>query len=200
MRTEFLASVKELLARRAGHRCSNPTCRRQTAGPADSATGTVNVGVAAHLTAASGGGPRFDGRLSTEERSSGENGIWLCQWCARLVDSDTDRYTVRLLRRWKAVAEEAAHASLQDPTAEQRLSEPLIFSSPRDPEARKVVKHYEDLGYSTTIQLSNNVDSWLRRGCELGIDPESGRAVHFVFEAAPIREVTVLLVKPREGQ
>jgi len=198
MRTEFAAAVKELLGRRAGHRCSNPTCRRQTAGPADSATGTVNLGVAAHITAASTGGPRFDDRLTPEERASADNGIWLCQWCAKLVDSDTDRHTVRLLRGWKDVAEETAHASLLDPRAEVRLSKPLIFSSLRDPEATKIISSYKARGYSTTVQVSNNVDSWLRRGCELGIDPKTGREVHFVFEAGAIREVSVLLVRPPE--
>lgn len=196
MRTDFATPVKELLARRAGHRCSNPTCRRQTAGPAASATGAVNMGVAAHITAASAGGPRFDDRLAAEERASANNGIWLCQWCAKLVDSDTTRYTVRLLSGWKDVAEESAHASLVDPRAEDRLSKPLIFSSLRDPEATKIIDFYKERGYSTTVQLSNNVDSWLRRGREIGLDPETGREVHFVFEAGAIREVSVLLVKP----
>lgn len=200
MRTEFSSPAKNLLAQRAGHRCSNPTCRRQTAGPADTPNGAVNLGVAAHITAASAGGPRFDAHLTPEERASATNGIWLCQWCAKLIDSDTARYTLRLLRGWKEVAEATAQASLVDPGAEDRQSRPLIFSSTRDPEAIKIMDFYLSRGYTPTVQLSNNVDSWLRRGCELGIDPETGREVHFVFEAGAIREVSVLLVRPSQNE
>jgi hypothetical protein len=68
----------------------------------------LNIGVAAHITAASPGGPRYDPNLSAEDRKSPDNGIWLCQSCAKLIDSDQQRYTVSLLREWKRLAEEAA--------------------------------------------------------------------------------------------
>lgn len=78
-RDDFLKPVRELLARRVGYRCSNPNCRILTAGPGDKKDGTVDVGVAAHITAAAKGGKRFDSRLLQEERRSPDNGIWLCQ-------------------------------------------------------------------------------------------------------------------------
>jgi HEAT repeat protein len=68
----------------------------------------VNVGVAAHITAAAAGGPRYDPTLSKEERMSATNGIWLCQFCGTLVDSDAVRYPVDVLRRWKSDAENSA--------------------------------------------------------------------------------------------
>jgi hypothetical protein len=46
------------------------------------------LGVAAHITAASPDGPRYDQNLSSEQRKSPDNGIWLCQNCAKLVDND----------------------------------------------------------------------------------------------------------------
>jgi hypothetical protein len=46
----------------------------------------VNVGVAAYITAASPGGPRYDPALTTDQRSGGENAIWLCQTCGKLVE------------------------------------------------------------------------------------------------------------------
>ena len=46
--------------------------------------------------------------MSTEERKSFYNGIWLCQNCAKLIDSDTRRFTIELLSVWKQMAEEYA--------------------------------------------------------------------------------------------
>lgn len=68
----------------------------------------MNVGVAAHITAAAAGGPRYDPTLSREERTSANNGIWLCQFCGTLVDSDAERYPVDVLRRWKSDTENSA--------------------------------------------------------------------------------------------
>lgn len=108
MREEFDNQTKEMLARRVGFRCSNPNCRKLTSGPQVEPTKAVNIGVAAHITAASPGGPRYDKSLSSEERKSIDNGIWLCQNCAKLVDNDEQRYTVDLLVDWKRLSERAA--------------------------------------------------------------------------------------------
>jgi hypothetical protein len=104
-RDDFTQAVKEELARRAGFRCSNPTCRRQTSGPQSQASGSVNIGVAAHITAEAPQGPRYVIILSAEERQSITNGIWLCQICAHLVDRDLARHSADSLREWKQVAE-----------------------------------------------------------------------------------------------
>ncbi len=66
----------------------------------------MNIGVAAHITAASAGGPRYDPSMSPKDRRSIRNGIWLCQSCAKLVDSDQSRYPVTLLRGFKKKAED----------------------------------------------------------------------------------------------
>lgn len=116
MRDEFSAATKDLLARRVGFRCSNPGCRQATSGPQAYPSGSVNIGVAAHITAASPDGPRYDPTLTQEQRSSADNGIWLCQTDAKLVDSDSTLYTVGSLRDWKARAEASAQREL-----EQRL-------------------------------------------------------------------------------
>ena len=107
-RDDFPATVVDVLARRVGMRCSNPNCRRLTSGPSSDPTRTVNVGEAAHLTAAAPGGPRYDPALTPEERRAPENGIWLCRPHAKLVDNDPARFPVDLLRDWKRLAEAAA--------------------------------------------------------------------------------------------
>jgi hypothetical protein len=115
MRDEFSPKTKRLLADRVGHVCSNPNCRAPTSGPRLESDKAVVAGDAAHITAASPNGPRYDPSLTSEERRHHSNGIWLCVRDARIVDQDKSRYTVELLRRWKAEAEEDAKKRLARP-------------------------------------------------------------------------------------
>jgi hypothetical protein len=110
MADDFSVPVKKALADRVGHLCSNPECRALTSGPQDDPAKAVNLGVAAHITAASPGGPRYDASLPSEERCAPSNGIWLCQNCAKLVDNDALRFSTDCLKKWKTDAEEEAKA------------------------------------------------------------------------------------------
>lgn len=112
MRDDFTQATVQRLAKRVGFRCSNPECRKPTSGPGADG-GTVSLGVAAHITAASAGGPRFNEHLTADGRRSAENGIWLCQQCSRLVDADDSAYEVADLNDWKAFAEAAAAVELR---------------------------------------------------------------------------------------
>lgn len=88
-------------------KCSRPECRVPTSGP-DGGDGVTNTGVAAHIAAASPGGPRYDETMTSETRSSISNGIWLCQSDAKLIDDDEITYTSAILRDWKEIAEHMA--------------------------------------------------------------------------------------------
>ncbi|MDP1786139.1 hypothetical protein [Nitrosomonas sp.] len=112
MRDNFSAKNIRLLQTRVGHCCSNPDCRRPTIGPGLDEDSTVNIGVASHITAASEGGPRYDWSLTTEDRRSTNNGIWLCQVCAKLIDSDVARHTTNVLKDWKRRAVERAFRAI----------------------------------------------------------------------------------------
>jgi hypothetical protein len=112
MADDFSEPVKRALASRVGNLCSNPECRALTSGPQEDPAKALNIGVAAHITAASVGGPRYDPDLLPEERSGPSNGIWLCQNCAKLVDNDASRFTVEMLRAWKAAAEAEAKSRI----------------------------------------------------------------------------------------
>ena len=107
-RDDFLAATIRTLASRAGHRCSNPQCLRPTSGPGLNENKSVNVGEAAHITAAARGGKRYDDSLTPEARRAPSNGIWLCELCAKLIDTDEQRFTVEVLRKWKKDAEDRA--------------------------------------------------------------------------------------------
>jgi hypothetical protein len=113
MRDDFAIPVKETLAKRVAHRCSRPECRQVTSGPQEDPTKAINVGVAAHITAASPGGSRYDDSLTSERRQAIENGVWLCQTCAKLIDNDPLHYTRQVLHEWKREAEKTARRELE---------------------------------------------------------------------------------------
>lgn len=124
MRDEFNSRTKETIAKRARYLCSNPVCRQSTIGSAPSHDGFLNVGVAAHITAAAPGGPRYDQSLTREQRRHQSNGIWLCQTHAKLIDSDAQHFTVEMLREWKRTVEKQSLQSILtlSPAPDQRLS------------------------------------------------------------------------------
>lgn len=113
MRDDFPATVKAQVAARVGHVCSNPRCRQPTSGPSEAGKAVTNVGVAAHITAASPEGPRFDPTLAPEQRRGADNALWLCQRCGKAVDDDDATYTCDTLRGWKAQAEVAARDAIE---------------------------------------------------------------------------------------
>jgi hypothetical protein len=100
--------VKRTLSQRVGLRCSNPDCGADTAGPQADPSKIANIGVAAHITAASPGGCRYDVSMATQERKSVKNGIWLCQNCAKKIDTSAKEYSVKALLVWKESAERDA--------------------------------------------------------------------------------------------
>lgn len=110
-RDNFSQSVKTKLKDRVAGRCSNPDCRVVTQGPIGRDK-VNNIGEAAHIHAAAENGPRYDANMSKKERSSIDNGIWLCCNCSTRIDRDTNAYSVEVLRDWKSKAEEKAFSEL----------------------------------------------------------------------------------------
>ncbi|WP_457945023.1 hypothetical protein ACSTAY_09170 [Vreelandella alkaliphila] len=96
------------LSQRVALRCSNPDCRVPTAAPGETELGVNSIGVAAHIHAASPGGPRYDPSMTSFERGSISNAIWLCSNCSIIIDRDEARYTAKLLKEWKVKAEKTA--------------------------------------------------------------------------------------------
>lgn len=111
-RDNFTEPTKRLLAQRVGWLCSNPDCTKPTVGPQNGGPGTMNIGVAAHITAASEGFARYDARLTQEERKAPTNGIWLCSDHAHQIDHDENAFPVELLHKWKKDAEDRAFEQL----------------------------------------------------------------------------------------
>jgi hypothetical protein len=111
-RDDFPEAIKRTVSARTGNRCSNPDCRALTSGPQVDESQALNVGVAAHISAAAPGGARYDPKMSAQERSDIRNAIWLCQTDAKLVDNDPERFTREILLEWKRSAEHDALAKI----------------------------------------------------------------------------------------
>jgi hypothetical protein len=101
MTHDFDDEVKRATAALAADRCLNPYCRALTGGPTNDRTKSLNIGIAAPISALAPGGSRYDARLSDTERHDQGNAIWLCSSCAGQVDNDVARYPAELLRSWK---------------------------------------------------------------------------------------------------
>jgi hypothetical protein len=98
-RDDFSSVIKDVLAKRVGYLCSN--CRQPTVGANEIPNKATSIGIAAHITAAAPGGPRYNADLITEERRDIGNGIWLCGNCSILIDKDPLKYSVDILYEWE---------------------------------------------------------------------------------------------------
>jgi len=110
MRDDFSQQVKRTLADRVAWKCCFPGCGEVSIGPGNKDDNhVVRLGVAAHITAAASGGPRYNSDITPVERSSIKNAIWLCTKHGDLIDKDFSEYSAETLRQWKAQAEEKAN-------------------------------------------------------------------------------------------
>jgi hypothetical protein len=165
VRDNFHRKTIDAVAKRAGYLCSNPACRTSTSGPHDDESRAVLIGVAAHITAASAGGPRFDCSLTESQRKSPRNAIWLCGNCSKLIDSDPDAYPVHVLLSWKEAAEalaarKIAHLPVLNVSAKLNSAPPLPpYYVPRT----ETLRELEDI-QSGSGALSGSVHAWALYG------------------------------------
>jgi len=122
-RDDFSQSVKQQIQKRAAFICSNPECRCSTIAPSDTnATAVLYIGNVAHITSAAEGGPRYNPDLSSEERSSIDNAIFLCASCATLIDKNNgEDFSTTESKEWKNTHEEWVRSNLNknsDPLTE----------------------------------------------------------------------------------
>lgn len=101
---KFLVSTKILLAERVAYMCSNPMCRRLTIKPnVKNERKATRIGEAGHIYGVSGA--RYDETKKDTFVRSPENGVWLCEPCHKIVDSEESIYAVETLKKWKADTE-----------------------------------------------------------------------------------------------
>ncbi len=112
-RAEFSAATRKIIAERAGYQCSVLNCGRLTVGPGPGQAQVVSTGTAAHIYAASPGGPRGTGGLSAAERREPENGIWCCYDHGKAIDSEAgSAFSAAQLKAWKRLHEARKSAEM----------------------------------------------------------------------------------------
>lgn len=123
IRDDFPIKIKETLKQRAAYICSNPSCRKMTIAPSTINSDAVQfIGVCAHITAARSGGPRYNEKLNSIERSSIKNAIFLCSNCAMLIDKNNGKdYRSETLNCWKEDHENWVAQNLNKPYSENGI-------------------------------------------------------------------------------
>ena len=144
-RNNFPPKVRDKIESSAGHQCSFPACNRRTVGPGPSSAYVSNSGYAAHIYAASAGGPRGQGGLSSRELKEPGNGIWLCGRHAKLVDNHRGTaYPAEVLLSYKALHEARVlleHEGLYPPIGwlhELTVVQSPIFTTPQNVQLSKL--------------------------------------------------------------
>lgn len=113
---DFTKATKLVMAERVAWRCSFPDCNKIQIGPnSHDPKKRINLGKAAHISAASPEGPRYDSSKTSEQRKHISNGIWMCGQHADLIDADFTVYSVETLKLWKIDAERVAAENLKAP-------------------------------------------------------------------------------------
>ena len=87
-----------------------------------------------------------------------DNGIWLCQNCAKLVDNDPIRYTADVLRGWKASAESEALTLVGKAVSTNPFSDQVVdkWVSLDYIEKAGIAQTLRDEGYKLSWVSANN--------------------------------------------
>ncbi len=117
----------------------------------------VNVGIAAHITAASPGGARYDPNCTDEKRRSESNGIWVCRKHGTEINVVSSTYSVEALRGLRDIRERIARNDLQrQSTADDDSSTALIEFPYVETELRLIeIISPQPYNYSTASSLHN---------------------------------------------
>lgn len=187
-----------MIAKRAGGFCSNPECRRSTFGAKPGQDGYVNIGEAAHITASAPGGPRYDSSITSEQRRSESNGLWLCQPCGDLVDSDSERFTCETLLKWKQAAEDQAFGALIAATVayDQRVK-----SAPPETAVQELIEQLISAAQAD-LAAFKRMPGWPLHAIELNlrmIDSESVRTFNVSALAAAVETFNEIVVVAPPG-
>lgn len=103
---KFTESVKGAIFREAGHRCSNPKCRKHIYSWDKGTDEVTCLAEACHIYPARDGGPRYDQSVKDDFITSKANGLCLCLDCHKIIDRTPRSYSADTLFDWKNLAKE----------------------------------------------------------------------------------------------
>lgn len=91
---------------------------------------SINLGKAAHICAASPGGPRYDVKQTPEQRKSIGNGIYLCGVCADDIDkNDGIDFPASTLHEWKRIHENSIREKVNKGELDDRNFKFVVWNS-----------------------------------------------------------------------
>ena len=204
-RDNFSEPTKRLLAQRVGYRCSNPQCRTLTIG-SSSTGGRVRLGVASHICAASRGGPRYDLTMTPALRAHANNGIWLCQQCGKLIDSDK-MYTPDMLHTWRRRSEAATVREMQTgkivipaeavPMLEDMDGNAIALAQPAADPALPARIHAASVA---DVAKFKKLDAWPKHAVTLGLKAEDNKGEYHITDlGSTIRTVGKVAIVSAPG-
>lgn len=165
-RIEFSEITKDIIARRAGFKCSFPGCNKTLVGPGVENDKYITIGECAHIFSAVAKGPRTNGGLSDAELKRPENGIYLCRNHHKIVDGKAkdNKYTSDLLARYKSRHEFLISAELGEYTyplnwINHLKIEGTVFKNPIELNLGKVtlLTGNNGTGKSTIVEIMHSI-------------------------------------------
>lgn len=204
-RDNFSSETILQLQRRVNGRCSNPDCRVPTSAPKASSNKAITIGIAAHICAASEGGPRYDSIMSVAQRKSFENGIWLCSNCATKIDRNVDQFTIDLLQAWKREAEEKATLELGRRLPDQNDARDMLISALSGTQKRFIPDAITNIHRASSASLESLdprfkvVSSYINGSSHFSIHAKEKVSVKMVVEGDSAEEFHDKLTYLRES-
>ncbi|MDV5064204.1 hypothetical protein RVY78_09625 [Veillonella sp. YH-vei2232] len=196
-RDDFKQKTITELAKRVAWQCSNPNCQRATVGAKSGSEGVIITGIAAHITAAAPGGPRYNPALTPDQRKHINNGIWLCSNCSILIDRDEDAFPVSLLDDWKRTAESRSFAAIAGSSIDAQLIRKIpvemdeadleiirSLSLPQDDDVEKVIVRLRNAA-KIDIKTFKDERGWPKHVVPINMTSEDTSGVH-IFSIAGV--------------
>ena len=155
LRDRVPPAQEKVVVARSGNKCAYPGCGldltidSKTDGDRPKATGKV-----AHIAAASPGGPRYDPKMTSEQRGSAQNLIYLCGPHHDAVDTQLEYHTREFLLDAKRTHEAAVERAVRNAIGEVTYEElavvcTVIASLPATPQR---------LGVELALPLQEKID------------------------------------------
>ncbi|GAB3602504.1 ABC-three component system protein [Microbacterium aureliae] len=155
LRDRVPPAQEKVVIARSGNKCAYPGCALNlTIDPKAGGDRPKATGKVAHIAAASPGGPRYDPQMTSEERGSAENLIYLCGPHHDAVDTQLEYHTRAFLletkRAHEAAVERAVRSALGEVTYEElTVVCTVIANQPTPP---------QQLGVELALPLQEKID------------------------------------------
>jgi len=116
----------KILWGKSGNKCSFPHCKKDLVMDGNPTDDPSVIGEEAHIVARKQEGPRGKSKLSFKERNNYDNLILLCSIHHKLIDDQENKYTVKLLHKYKREHENWVNTNLSIDKIKER--EDLIYA------------------------------------------------------------------------